>query len=42
MELESGLEIIVSDYDKKKDLVGIGSEVWMSFEPEDVVIVEEG
>jgi len=42
MELESGLEIIVSDYDKKKGLVGIGSEVWMSFEPEDVVIVEEG
>jgi spermidine/putrescine transport system ATP-binding protein len=42
MELESGLEIIVSDYDKKKDLVGIGSEVWMSFEPEDVFIVEEG
>lgn len=42
MELESGLEIIVSDYDKKKDLVGVGSEVWMSFEPEDIVIVEEG
>lgn len=42
MELESGMEIIVSDYDKKKDLVGVGSEVWMSFEPEDVVIVEEG
>jgi len=42
MELESGLEIIVSDYDKKKDLIEIGSTVWMSFEPEDVVIVEEG
>ena len=42
MELESGLEIIVSDYDKKKDLIEIGSNVWMSFEPEDVVIVEEG
>ncbi|MBU3190446.1 ABC transporter ATP-binding protein [Clostridium bowmanii] len=42
MELESGLEIIACDYDKKKDLIGIGSDVWMSFEPEDVVIVEEG
>lgn len=42
MELESGQEIIVCDYDKKKDLIEIGSEVWMYFAPEDVVIVEEG
>ncbi|MCB2352935.1 ABC transporter ATP-binding protein [Clostridium estertheticum] len=42
MEIEGGQEIIVCDYDKKKDLIGIGSEVWMYFEPEDVVIVEEG
>ena len=42
MELKNEQEIIVCDYDKKKDLIGIGSEVWMSFEPEDVVIVEEG
>jgi len=41
-ELEGGQEIIVYDYDKKKDLIGIGSEVWVYFEPEDVVIVEEG
>jgi len=41
-ELEGGHEIIVYDYDKKKDLIGIGSEVWVYFEPEDVVIVEEG
>ena len=42
MELESGQEIIVCDYDKKKDLIRIGSEVWVYFEPEDVVIVQEG
>ncbi|MBU3200429.1 ABC transporter ATP-binding protein [Clostridium estertheticum] len=42
IEIEGGQEIIVCDYDKKKDLIGIGSEVWMYFEPEDVVIVEEG
>ena len=42
MELESGLEIIACDYDKKKDLIDVDSKVWMSFEPEDVVIVEEG
>ncbi|WP_026884351.1 ABC transporter ATP-binding protein [Clostridium akagii] len=42
MELASNQEIKVSDYDKKKDLIGIGSEVWMYFESEDVVIVEEG
>ena len=42
VELESGQEIIVCDYDKKKKLIGIGSEVWVYFEPEDVVIVEEG
>ncbi len=42
MELGSKQEIKVSDYNKKKDLIGIGSEVWMYFEPEDIVIVEEG
>jgi len=42
MELENGQEIIVCDYDKKKDLIGIGSLVWVYFEPEDIVIVEEG
>ena len=42
VELESGQEIIVCDYDKKKDLIGIGSEVWVYFQPEDVVIVKEG
>ena len=42
MELKSGQEIIVCDYDKKKDLIEIGSKVWVSFEAEDVVIVEEG
>jgi spermidine/putrescine transport system ATP-binding protein len=42
MELGSKQEIKVSDYDKKKDLIGIGSEVWMYFETEDIVIVEEG
>ncbi|WP_281419331.1 ABC transporter ATP-binding protein [Clostridium psychrophilum] len=42
VESESGQEIIVYDYDKKKDLIGIGSEVWIYFEPEDVVLVEEG
>lgn len=42
MELESGQEIIVCDYDKKKNLIGIGSEVWIYFEPEDVVIVDGG
>lgn len=42
VELENGQEIIVCDYDKKKNLLGIGSEVWIYFEPEDIVIVEEG
>lgn len=41
MTLENGQEIMVCDYDKKKDLISIGNEVWVYFEPEDVVIVEE-
>jgi spermidine/putrescine transport system ATP-binding protein len=42
VQLKNGQEIIAYDYDKKRELLKVGNEVWISFEPEDIVIVEEG
>lgn len=40
-QLKNGKEIIAYDYDKKKELIDIGKEVWFSWKKEDMVMVEE-
>jgi spermidine/putrescine transport system ATP-binding protein len=42
IQLKNGEEVIAYDYDKKKELLELDNEVWISFQPEDMVIVEEG
>ncbi|SMC21399.1 spermidine/putrescine transport system ATP-binding protein [Clostridium acidisoli DSM 12555] len=42
IQLKNGEEVLAYDYDKKKELLELDNEVWISFQPEDMVIVEEG